>query len=125
VLRRVTNSFSPDRAPREQFHRFWQVIGQFVLDHPKAFAFLELHHHSPYLDETSRGYSERLTQMASVLLRDLQAKQIIKPLPVDLLMAVIWGALVGVVRAGWEGRLDLSLHTFEMAERCSWESVRT
>jgi AcrR family transcriptional regulator len=124
VSRRLLDGFDPELPAREQFQHFWDRMGQFVLEHPKVFAFLELHHHASYLDDASRALEERSVQLASALLDQMQKKKIVKSLPVPLLMAVVYGALVGVVRAGWEGKLELNRDTFTIAEQCAWEAIR-
>ena len=45
--------FDPAAAPRAAFHHFWHGAAQFAQTSPRAFQFLELHHHAPYLDEKS------------------------------------------------------------------------
>src|SRR5688500_4742493 len=44
----------PQGAPvREQFRTMWNVMVDFAMKNPTAFAFIELHNHASYLDEQS------------------------------------------------------------------------
>ncbi len=123
LARRVLSDFPP--APgREQFSWFWTRTAAFVLENPKAFAFLELHHHASYLDDASRAIEERVIATATAFIQQMQAKKLVKPLPPGVLMAVAYGALVGFVRAGAEGRLSLDPESFAAAEQCAWEAIR-
>lgn len=120
----VLDGFSPDEPARQQFHRFWFNMSRYAMQNPEAFAFLELHHHRDYLDQTSLRVEGKLVDLATVLLVAMQSKQIVKDLPPMILMSFIWGAFVGVVRQGWEGRLELNDETFAAAEQCAWEAIR-
>ena len=115
----------PALAPvREQFHHFWTRATGFALAHPRAVLFLELHHHAPYLDARSREVEEALLKPATAALEQAAEAQIVKSLAPGLLMSVVWGAFVGVMKAGWEGRLALTPETLAQAEMCCWEAIR-
>ena len=43
------------RLTRAMFSECYRRLCDFAVDYPKAFNFLELHHHAPYLDEESRS----------------------------------------------------------------------
>src|SRR5262249_27272586 len=45
----LMQDFPAGGTPREQFQAVWRRLGAFATEHPRAFAFLELHHHG-YLD---------------------------------------------------------------------------
>jgi AcrR family transcriptional regulator len=120
----VLSGFSADVPAREQFHGFWLKMSHYAMGNPAAFAFLELHHHRDYLDATSLRAESKLVEFATLLLLKMQKDKIVKAIPPMILMAFIWGAFVGVVRQGWEGRLELSDDTFAAAEQCAWEAIR-
>src|SRR5688572_15130325 len=45
----------PADSLRAQFHHLWWSLVGFAREQPRAFAFLELHHHGSYLDAESRA----------------------------------------------------------------------
>src|SRR4051812_46371152 len=51
----IVTDFPFHATAREQFHAFFSRTIDFAAEHPRAFKFLELHHHAPYLDERSRA----------------------------------------------------------------------
>jgi AcrR family transcriptional regulator len=110
--------------PREQFHRLWQRFFAFAAEHPRAFAFLELHHHGSYLDAESRAIEERVVDMARMFIVRLQADKVVKSIPADILMAIVYWSFVGLVRFGNECRLDLDAAAVDAAEQCVWEAIR-
>ena len=111
-------------TPREQFHHFWSHATGFALAHPKAMRFLELHHHAPYLDAESRAIQARLLEPAKMALEQAIRANVLKGVRPDLLMAIIWGVLLGVLRSGWEGQLELTADALAQAETCCWEAIR-
>ena len=120
----LLSAFVPGAPTREQFHAVWEATGRFAQEHPKAIAFLELHHHGSYLDEESRALTERVLRPIEQVITCAQKAQVFKDYPAPLIIALVWGAFVGVVRSSWDGHLTLEAETLEQAERCVWEAIR-
>ncbi len=120
----IIADFPFESPAREQFHAFFARTLAFATKHPRAFKFLELHHHAEYLDDASMALEKRVIVLAGTFLEGTREKQITKPISNALLMSVIWGAVVGIVKASWEGRLKLTKETATQAENCCWEAIR-
>jgi TetR/AcrR family transcriptional regulator, repressor of fatR-cypB operon len=121
---RLVADFPHDKSPREQFRTVWERMAEFALTHKNELAFLELHHHSSYLDEESRAIENRVVEFGVAMIERAQAVQALKPLSPELLMELVNGAFLGVFRGAIEGRLPLSRETLMHAEQCCWEAVR-
>lgn len=124
IFERVLADFPLGAPPREQFHVLWSRLSEYVLERPRAFAFLELHHHRSYLDEESRALESQLIDFALGFVTAAQEQQVLKAGEPMLLMTLVYGAFVGLVRASWEGKLDLTPERMSKAEQCVWEAVR-
>lgn len=94
----ASGSATPADA-REQFHLWWNTLTQFVTEHPTAFTFLELHHHEPYLDETSQNLALQIDAAAVQTIEQGQRDGVIRPGNPALLVALAYGAFSGLVRA--------------------------
>jgi AcrR family transcriptional regulator len=116
--------FPFEASPREQFHHFWSKCTRYARDFPLSFKFLELHHHAPYLGNECRRLENEVLEPAFQFLMQTAHAKITKPLPVTLLGAIVWGAFVGMIRAAWEGRIDLTTENVDAAEQCCWEAIR-
>jgi AcrR family transcriptional regulator len=120
----IIRNFPVDAPEREQFRVFWKRITAFARDNPDAFAFLAFHHHESYLDEESRELERAVLGPAIGFFEKAIKRQVIKPLPADLLLALVWGAFVGVIRAAREQCLKLTPELLQQAENCCWEAIR-
>ena len=101
------------------FEGIWRRLCGFVHDQPAAFAFVETHHHWPYLDGTSRRISDELDAAMCALVVRWQLAGVVRPGSPELLVAQVYGGLVGVVRT-WRGHgiglpADLADQTIEGA----------
>ncbi|HEY2512720.1 MAG TPA: TetR/AcrR family transcriptional regulator [Polyangiaceae bacterium] len=115
----------PSAAPfRAQFHHYWSRAAAFGREHRTALLFLELHHHAAYLDAQSRAAEDAMLSPVHAVLAKAAEEQVVKPLDPKVLMAVIWGAFMGVMRAAWEGRFELTPAVLDAAEGCCWEAIR-
>jgi AcrR family transcriptional regulator len=111
-------------SPREQFHFFWQSCAVFAAKNPLALKFLELHHHQMYLSDECRKKEEEVLAPALLFLSQTAQAKITKPLPPVLLGAIVYGAFIGLVKASWDGRIELTRETLDAAEQCCWEAIR-
>jgi TetR/AcrR family transcriptional regulator, repressor of fatR-cypB operon len=123
LAERVLQAFPADAAPREQFAHAWRQLCGFVSDHPRAYAFLELHHHAPYLDDDSRAIEHRIFTFAQTIMTAAQAKGMVRPGPAGVLLALLQGAFVGLVRFHREGRVVWNDETLDCTERAIWDLI--
>jgi AcrR family transcriptional regulator len=120
----LLEGFSLDAPPRQQFHLIWTRLARFAQEQRQAFAFLELHHHLPYLDEESRRIENEMLQVLAAFVSSASDAQVFKPLDPALLMAIVYGAMAGLIKASWQGYLTLTPRLIEQAESCAWEAIR-
>ena len=108
---------------REAFHAVFVRLTQFVSEHPQVYAFLELHHHAPYLDEASRATEQQVYDFAHAFVLSAQARGALRMGPPAVLMALLHGAFVGFVRFKNEGRLSWNDEELAVAEDALWRLV--
>jgi len=123
VARRVFTAFPQGAPAREQFAVIWREIVAFALAHPAAFAFLELHNHTSYLDAESVAADRVLKVFGAAMVQQAQREGVIKPLDTTVLMELVFGAFTGVMRAHWEGRAKLGPDEIAAAEEACWDAV--
>jgi TetR/AcrR family transcriptional regulator, repressor of fatR-cypB operon len=116
MLRYLTEDAPRGIPVRREFSFLWQRIWQFATDHPEAIAFLETHHHPDYLDAQSLQISARVGEVArSFVLRGQRLGDIRRGDP-DVLIALVFGAFVGMVKA----RIGYDPAQVTEAEECLW-----
>jgi AcrR family transcriptional regulator len=123
IARQVYTTFPAAAPPREQFAAMWRDMAAFALEKPKAFAFLELHHHASYLDAESRALDNQLKMFAAGFIQLAQQSGVFKKMDVTLMMELIFGAFVGMMRAHYEGRLQLDAASLKDAEHACWDAI--
>jgi len=122
--RSVLDDFPSTATAREQFRTMWMRMAAFATSHPKAFIFLELHHHASYLDDESRAVEQRMMALFTNVVTAAQARGELKAGPPQLLMGLVMGAFVGVTRSCVEIEQRLEEADWAFAEQCAWEAVR-
>ena len=111
-----------EAPPREVFTQFWQRLTSFARTYPLEFRFLELHHHQPYLNEASIAVElQVLVPIWSYCVANRRAG-IAYDMPAEALMALIWGAFVGLFKAEHSGYLVLTDEILNQAEAACWSS---
>jgi AcrR family transcriptional regulator len=123
VSQRVFMAF-PQAAPvREQFLVMWKEMVSFAAAHPTAFAFIELHNHASYLDGESLAIDRNIKEFTRAVIERAQRDGLVKALDAKVLMELIFGAFVGMMRAHWEGRIELSDAVIAGAEQACWDAI--
>lgn len=114
---------SPTATLRAQFHALWWALVDFARTEPRAFAFLELHHHGDYLDAESRALELRiLAPIAQVVERGRAAGEL-RAVSAPALIVTVWGAFVGMVRAARAGYLTLDDAVAGDVEETAWAAI--
>ncbi|MDB4992660.1 MAG: Transcriptional regulator, TetR family protein [Myxococcaceae bacterium] len=123
LLAALLADFPFDAPPRGQFRSFFFRLWGFARNAPDAFTFLEHHHHADYLDAESQAM-ERASLLPFVeLLERSRALRITKAIAAPALMAMVWGAFSGLLKAGRLGHLELSDDILASAEGCAWDAI--
>ncbi|MBN8610527.1 MAG: TetR/AcrR family transcriptional regulator [Deltaproteobacteria bacterium] len=124
MLDALLAEFPFDKPHREQFRVFFLRMAAYAKKQPLSVRFMELHHHQAYLDDASRHLEEHGNTMIEAAIHSGIQAEALKDLPVQTLIAVVWGVFLGVLRGWSEGRLELNDKTLIPIEQCLWEAIR-
>lgn len=116
----MAEAFDFSLPARDLFHVFWQRLEKFADTYPLEFRFLELQDHVPYLDDASRQIELQVLLPIwrfCMLSRQTGAARQMEP---GALMALIWGAFVGLRKAEYTGYLKLDPEIRVKAEEACW-----
>ncbi|HEX8793379.1 MAG TPA: TetR/AcrR family transcriptional regulator [Polyangiaceae bacterium] len=112
-----------DGEPRALFDELWARLAAFAKAEPVAFRFLELQDHTPYLDGASR--QQEIAVLAPIALgcMDLQRRGVFRQdVAADVIIAFVWGAFVGLVKAARLGYLKLGQAQIDAARDACWRA---
>jgi len=107
---------------RAWFTVLWDRLGAFARAEPDAFRFLEMQDHAPYLDGESRALELSVLAPLWVQGQRLIARGSDAP-PVDVAIALLWGAFVGLVKASRLGYLKLDDASLAKAGAACWRMI--
>jgi AcrR family transcriptional regulator len=103
------------------FTALWAKLAAFARAEPDAFRFLELQDHAPYLDAASRRLE--LSVLGPLWIAGKRLRGAAAGAPVDVLMALVWGAFVGLVKADRLGYLALDDARLAAAGEACWRMI--
>lgn len=105
------------------FYKLWRNLCRFARENPTEFYFLELQEHTKYLNRESKKLERDV--LAPVRLFATRGRKVglIKPVSTMALIALVWGAFVGLFKADANGYLQLSDEVIEEAGRICWQMV--
>lgn len=119
----ILQDFPVTSSPRELFGAYWRRLVDFAIKYPKAIAFLDFHHHQPYLDAKSLEYEKRGRETLKPFIKLAQERGELKDVQPEVIMAITVGALIGLVKSSREGNVKLTPATIRDAEEVCWSGV--
>ncbi len=108
-------------AAERWFGELWQRLADFAKAEPEAFRFLEMQDHAPYLDAESRKVELSVLMPLYTAGKRLRGNS--AGAPVDVMIALLWGAFVGLVKAARLGYLRLDARSLEGARDACWRMI--
>jgi AcrR family transcriptional regulator len=112
-----------DLSPRALFDDFWARLAAFARDEPLRFRFLELQDHAPYLDGESRQLELAVLAPILVACMDFQRRGVFRrDVDPPTIMAFVWGAFVGLVKAERLGYVKLAPAALDAARDACWRA---
>lgn len=103
------------------FAELWRRLGTFAKAQPEAFRFLEMQDHVAYLDHASREVE--LSVLAPLWMAGKKLRARADGATVDVLIALLWGAFVGLFKAQRLGYLRLDDKQLEQAGAACWRMI--
>jgi TetR/AcrR family transcriptional regulator, repressor of fatR-cypB operon len=107
-------------SAREGFTHYWDGVVGFAIAQPTAFAFLEFHRHDPYLDDESRALVATIDAEAASFIRRFQRRGEIRSGKPEALVALVFGSIVGLVKAATAGQFALDTRRITEARNAMW-----
>ena len=120
MQRFLVEAMAAARSPRGGFRRLWRGLFEFSRKQPEVFRFLELHRHLPYLDAASREVAQRVFDSVAGFVRDAQRQGAVRKAPAEVLIALAFGAFVGLAKEAECGHAPLDEKSIATSETAVW-----
>ncbi len=105
-------------AAEAWFLEIWRRLATYAREWPDAFRFLEMQDHVEYLDGESRQIE--ISTIAPMFLVAKRVHDRVGGPRIDIVIALMWGAFVGLVKASRLGYLQLDDKSLEQAGSTVW-----
>lgn len=117
----LTDAYPEKGSTREKYDHIWGRLAAFQKNYPVAFDFLEMMYYTPHLDRESKSSRLRLLKFLNQLVHE--GREEFRPLSSDALIAIVWGAFVGLVRASTTGRISLDDDLLNESREAIWKGI--
>lgn len=106
------------------FRKIWYGYFRRVLKHPEVMIFMEQYQRSSFMTANTRRESDRMLEPLENLLRQGIAEQIIKDIPVALLLSQLMGAIHEMVKLQLDNELKITQKVMDQCYTMAWDSVK-
>jgi AcrR family transcriptional regulator len=112
-------------SPRQAFGQYWQRMMMFARTYPQAMRFMDLHHHSFYLDAESRALSTTYGGEARAFVERARSEGAVRDIDPTLVVALMWGAAAGLTKFAASGALNFDATAANDMEEALWRAIAT
>jgi AcrR family transcriptional regulator len=96
----------------------------YYIDHPKELRFVEQYANSPFITNPSREASQRMMEPIAEFFGYAQAQEAIKKLPLEIMVALVYGGAVSLVKLHLSGAVVLDEPKLEQALEALWDTIK-
>lgn len=114
----------PNLPWRARVRELWRSLFAFNAAHPGVIGFLDLHHHSGYLDAQSQAIEMQSALAFFALVMEGQQAEALVDLPPPALIAMVYSAFLGLVRAERENYVTLDPDFIDTTFDRIWAMIR-
>ncbi len=120
----MLHNYRRNAPVRERFFRIWCNIFYLYRDHQDLYRFLEQFSFSPVITPESKAYGESTWAEAHRLIEEGLDQQILKPLPIKLLLRIAGAPLFNLVQGHINGEIVLDDALIEEAVTACWDAIK-
>ena len=106
-----------------RFSLAWANLCRFAQDNPEEFCFLEMQEHSKYLSHESKRLEREVLAPLRLFAHKGKREGMIRQMPAMALIAMVWGAFVGLFKANALGYTRLDQAVLDEAGRVCWQII--
>lgn len=121
----VAEAMAAGSTDEERFRLMWRGLWRFASSEPRALAFIETQHHGSYLDDESRALAASNEEAAVAYVRAAQDAGAIRQAPPGMLIALVFGAFVGIVKQAGPAGLTLDEAAMLASADVMWSALRS
>ena len=115
---------NPQAGYQFRFFHFWQNLYTYFIENPKDFYFLEQYANSPYILQQTKENNQQAYLPVILFLEEGRQQGLLKNLPVELITALTYGAVVATAKLHLSGDLSITPMYLQAAVQASWDSVK-
>jgi AcrR family transcriptional regulator len=119
----VLEPLPPGLETRDKFTTYWQRMTLFARTYPRATRFMDLHHHAPYLDAESIEAGRTYREAAQAFIAEARAAGAIRDIDPILVVALMWGAAVGLTKFSMQGAFKFDAAIATEMEDALWRAI--
>jgi len=123
-LREMTDGYQPGEPFLVSFKRMWTNYFTGCINNPERMIFIEQFYRSPYISASTREKAGIMIQPSEDLIRMAIQQQLIKNLPVSVLLSQLMGAANEIARFHIDSGQIPSKIQMEQYFEMSWNSIR-
>jgi AcrR family transcriptional regulator len=120
----MLRGFDPAQPVRERFFTLWANLFDYYRANPQHFAFMEQYASSPFLRELKSSLIETTPQALKDFFEEGYGKQILKPLPPNILYALMTGPIVALTNAERQAARPLTPDLKREIMLACWDSLK-
>ncbi|WP_256367143.1 MULTISPECIES: TetR/AcrR family transcriptional regulator [unclassified Acidisoma] len=124
MMAEILRNFEPAQPIRERFFAIWSNLFDYYRANPQSFIFMEQYASSPFLRELQSTMWETTPQVFKDFFEEGYRDQILKPLPPEILYALMIGPIIALTNANGDAARPISQDIKRDVMVACWDSLK-
>ncbi len=119
----IMSNYSVNETPYDNFKAIVSSMINYYCDHPNEFKYLERYSDSALEIDERLDETTLLLEPVKHMLKNKQFSHKLKPLPMDVIFAMIYGPLIAVINLVHMNKLQMTKEIMDEVTQSCWDSI--
>lgn len=124
LMRQGFRNYSESLPAREGFKQVMGEVIRYIIEHPAELSFSEQYENSPLITAATREKAMRIAGPANDLFQRAREENLLKELPLEMLLSLIYGSLIALVKLYLSGTVRPNEEIMDAALDAIWDMIK-
>lgn len=124
LIRYILRNYSEDLPVQESFKQMFRDVVRYCIEHHPELSFMEQYENSPLITPATRAEASRIAGPVNNLFQRAAAENLLKELPLEMYGALIYGAVISLVKLYLSGKAKLDEGSLDAGLNAVWDMIK-
>ncbi len=120
----ILQGYRPEASVEECFRHIFGRVVRYCVKNPAELSFAEQYENSPAITQSTREEGSRISAPVNTLFKQAVAQGLVKNLPLEMLGALIYGAVISLAKLYLSGNVKITETSLNAGLDAVWDMIK-